>query len=506
MPDPTNPQPNPNLPVAQRIIRYPLDLTAISKDNYIEAEIRELPDNGRNRAVVLSCGAFYTESLVVYDHTTGDQLQKGIQYVAAQLCEPATNRSGHEACAVLIITDPAVSKFIRVNYQCVGGPYILNIDALLEMIETFKVDDRPVKWGEIIGKPLFFPPGHHLHDIGDVYGFEYLVLALEEIRKAILMGDQDAFDEIRDFIKLVENKSIQRDQDIIDMLNAHINDKNNPHRVTKDQVRLGLVENYPVATREEAEEGVRNDRYLTPLLVRQAIEKIAGDALSAHINDKNNPHNTTKAQVGLGNVDNFPTATQAEAIEGTRNDRFLTPLRMKEFIQNWANSNVVQYAHQLYTARNINGVAFNGTADIIFHDIYTAEQNSPGPMAFPQRTVRVFEATNSPDFGATKQCGFVVYGPNGTGSAQIAIGYGVGDGAPTQFRFRVNDSAGDVDNWGAWQTLALAQHTHQDIIDSFNGKYVKINANEDTSIRVAGGAAFVYVSGGWRQFWPPCWQ
>lgn len=35
------------------------------------------------------------------------------------------------------------------------------------------------------------------------------------------------------------------------------------------------------------------------------IEKISGSAdLTAHINDKNNPHDTTKEQVGLGNVDN----------------------------------------------------------------------------------------------------------------------------------------------------------------------------------------------------------
>lgn len=45
-----------------------------------------------------------------------------------------------------------------------------------------------------------------------------------------------------------------------------------------------------------------------------------------HIQDKNNPHDT------LVNVDNFATANQIEAQEGTANDKFMTPLRTKEAI------------------------------------------------------------------------------------------------------------------------------------------------------------------------------
>ena len=41
----------------------------------------------------------------------------------------------------------------------------------------------------------------------------------------------------------------------------------------------------------------------------------------------------TKADVGLGNVDNFATATQAEAIAAEANDKFMTPLRTIEFVE-----------------------------------------------------------------------------------------------------------------------------------------------------------------------------
>lgn len=40
-----------------------------------------------------------------------------------------------------------------------------------------------------------------------------------------------------------------------------------------------------------------------------------------------------KSDVGLGSVDNYATATQAQAITGTANDLFVTPLRVREFVE-----------------------------------------------------------------------------------------------------------------------------------------------------------------------------
>ena len=47
--------------------------------------------------------------------------------------------------------------------------------------------------------------------------------------------------------------------------------------------------------------------------------------VQAHAANQHNPHQVTKAQVGLGNVDDFATATNEETVEGLRTDRFVTP-------------------------------------------------------------------------------------------------------------------------------------------------------------------------------------
>ena len=100
-------------------------------------------------------------------------------------------------------------------------------------------------------------------------------------------------------------------QDNINTINTnisnHLADQSNPHAVTKAQVGLGLVPN--VTT---------NDQTPTYTVVTTLTKLTSGEKLStafgkiakaivdliAHIANKSNPHEVTKAQVGLGNVNN----------------------------------------------------------------------------------------------------------------------------------------------------------------------------------------------------------
>ena len=76
----------------------------------------------------------------------------------------------------------------------------------------------------------------------------------------------------------------------------HNNLTNNPHNVTKAQVSLGNVENLSVV-----------DLFATPQAQAFATDaelQAVSLASSNHISSINNPHNVTKAQVSLGNVPN----------------------------------------------------------------------------------------------------------------------------------------------------------------------------------------------------------
>lgn len=100
--------------------------------------------------------------------------------------------------------------------------------------------------------------------------------------------------------KLISDESSARqaaDTTITNNLNAHINNKSNPHGVTKAQVGLGNVQNLapadmPVSTAQA-----------TAIAEAKAAGTKAQTDLSTHANRKDNPHNVTRAQLGLATTD-----------------------------------------------------------------------------------------------------------------------------------------------------------------------------------------------------------
>jgi hypothetical protein len=93
-------------------------------------------------------------------------------------------------------------------------------------------------------------------------------------------------------------------------LAAHTGSTNNPHAVTKAQVGLGGVDNTadldkPVSTAQAQ----TNAALLAAIGTKQDASTAATDAeLAAHTGSTNNPHAVTKAQVGLGSVNNTADA------------------------------------------------------------------------------------------------------------------------------------------------------------------------------------------------------
>jgi len=86
----------------------------------------------------------------------------------------------------------------------------------------------------------------------------------------------------------------------------HTSDTSNPHQVTASQVGLGDVVNAPMDNDPTA----NSINYVKSGGVFSAIASVNSDiegvstSLQTHVNNTNNPHQVTKAQVGLGSVEN----------------------------------------------------------------------------------------------------------------------------------------------------------------------------------------------------------
>ena len=121
-----------------------------------------------------------------------------------------------------------------------------------------------------------------------------------------------------DAAKTALEKLIQDSDKVIkESLDAHIGNKSNPHNVTKAQVGLGNVQNLapagmPVSTAQAA-----------AIADAKAAGTKAQTDLSTHVNRRDNPHNVTRAQLGLATTDQvvFAKTTAASGFWKESDDR-----------------------------------------------------------------------------------------------------------------------------------------------------------------------------------------
>jgi hypothetical protein len=99
------------------------------------------------------------------------------------------------------------------------------------------------------------------------------------------------------------------------------------HTHTASQVGLGNVQNYGIATQAQAQAGTANNVYMTPLRVKEAISSLTPVTSVA---GKTGAVTLSKSDVGLGSVQNYGIATKAQAEAGTANSVYMTPLRVAE--------------------------------------------------------------------------------------------------------------------------------------------------------------------------------
>ena len=216
-------------------IRYPLDLTGTSRDNLVLNELHTLKPT-RVRALALQNGAFYTASVVIRDVATTSVLVAGQDYEFDNLYQMASEHAKAEVAAIIVITNTEVSNTISVDYQCIGGLYGYSTTAIMQQIEDLQLDNRKVEWGNIYNKPAVYPPAKHLHDIGDVYGFEYLVQAIQQLRHAIMVGDEGSHENTYRYIEKTIGSTSDRVRELENALRRHIEDKDNPHEVTAGKI------------------------------------------------------------------------------------------------------------------------------------------------------------------------------------------------------------------------------------------------------------------------------
>jgi len=288
---------------------YTFDPTGASSANRVTGEqhVVNAIDFRDFNFLIPDFAPFFTDTFVVSFRDGSNNIRtmaEGVDYIFSHQFISASKATAKPVFGSITFLNNQISGVVSLTYNTIGGNWTLSETKIAEILASALYNPRVTSWEQVVDMPVSFPVIDHEWNLVDMVGASEVVNAIEGIRDALLINSQT-------------NAA------------AHIADTNNPHQTTKEQVGLGNVQNYPIATGTEALAGTSNNTYVTPALVKLMLDGSGGNDSLVHANNLNNPHQTTKAQVGLNLVDNYATATIIESTTGTATNRFMTPAGVK---------------------------------------------------------------------------------------------------------------------------------------------------------------------------------
>jgi hypothetical protein len=323
------------------VVQLPLDLTGTNPNNLIGSEEHLLVDldGFPYKIITLFHGGFYTKGLKVYDKDY-NKLRPNVDYICTYKHRLLSDRVGLEVCSAIVFINHALTDEVHVSAQMVGGDLAYSFSVINDYIAFYNATPGHVPdWIDYNGYEPIWGPGELVQERWGLDGYQPMNNELENIARRLLMGPEDAEEELRESVRdrLAEFLALFNDR-----LQRHINDKANPHDSTAEKVGLGLLRNLPVATDPQALAIASNDHYLVPRQAWLINDQYASIPLKNHV-DQNpaDPHDLTFTQL------NAHSREQANAIIGGKQQKGSTVANALNIVYNGAWTTYDSYVAQL---------------------------------------------------------------------------------------------------------------------------------------------------------------
>lgn len=417
------------------------------------------PGSGSDFDVIIPTFApFFKKGLVIKHLASGQTLTEGVHFDLGYKFAAASLETQTEIFGAIVVLDRTLGGQLTVEYQTLGGEWVLDAQEILNILANIKNDPRTVKWDDVIAKPIVFPPVDHLHHSDDLVGMDDVVAAIDAIRAtlgdsaaksltallehlrdhanphhvtleqlgldslgALSEATTDDIDAGTDSLRFVSARRLiyfltSRVQPIVD---THAKRTDNPHAVTATQVGLSNVPNYRMATLAEAMEGVLSNRFMSPSLV----EAIVADRISKAISDSGS--DPTKESIGLGLVENYGIATFEQAVAGTANNVYMTALRTANHVAN-AVASAIQAHLDVDNPHHITAATV-GLDKLVNYGIATQQEYNEGTATNKYTTVAGVQSMLSRFVSAGVAADLAKHiadntNPHGTTAAQVGLG------------------------------------------------------------------------------------
>lgn len=290
---------------------YPYNPNGVLEECNVVAEPHTItPSSDRNYNWFIPFAApFFGFSVVLKHVASGKTLQRGIDYnLGLEYHQFNTQVTLRPVYGAIILIDTSLTGSFTIDYMTIGGAFAINQAKALSYMANAQIDPRTTQWDSVTDIPSQFPVTQHLHDAADIIGMSDVVTAINALTAAMLSGGGKWFQS----------------------LTEHLNDFNDPHHVLDMIPGGGGGEAIPKATQQMAIDGTDNVAYATILRVAQYCAANVTPTITNHINDKNNPHDVDKTDVGLSQVVNLPMATNTD-VDGNTNPTYYASLAVAQY-------------------------------------------------------------------------------------------------------------------------------------------------------------------------------
>lgn len=284
----------------------PMTYDINSPENFVQGEIHTLRavSGNRSRLVVLENAKFYTEGTVIRDEK-GKVLKRGVDYRLVRMDEYITFITGNETASLILIDNTALTGNISVDYHAAGGGYLVVNEALKAELANTSDQSLSSEYSKIFNPPREFVPEAHRHYWSDLYGFDDFIRPINYLTKLVQNKHTTPFTEkLLDRHLARAQRQVMRMDNIRDRLNTHVDDTNVPHHTTRADIGLADLPDFPIATREEVDQ-LRNDQLMFATDGIDWLNVHIRYPVEQHIVSRDNPHRITTKQLNTFSKEEF---------------------------------------------------------------------------------------------------------------------------------------------------------------------------------------------------------
>lgn len=300
--------------MANSIVQLPLDLSGVSPNNLIGSEEHLLTSiSGFPYRIITMEHGGFYTKSLKVFDEQFNRLRPNVDFIWTYRHKNLSQRTGRDIASAIVFLNHTLQGKVFLQAQMVGGDLAYSFTVVEDYINFYNTAPHVPTIDDYDGTEPIWGPGELAEKRWGLDKYQPFNNEISNITRAVTRGATNAENNYREHVRDRFDAFMAR---FNTRLQDHIDNKNDPHDVTAAQVDLDQIGNFPVATNAQTEAGASNELLLTPSNVWYVVNRAPRTSLLNHIQNMDNPHKLKPENV-IPAVD--PKLIQTQKLDGYHN-------------------------------------------------------------------------------------------------------------------------------------------------------------------------------------------